>query len=293
MQRRAAALYFALFLVIGAGSYAYVTTAVDAQEPTISLDSAENYSQGEILTIGGRTYVVSGIESQNETTGSGTLTWTNSSARATVELENGSTYDGTWANASADSYRGSNWDVHIENTSDVSAFTLREQQNASQILANSSEVEDEPVDYQGESRVVYTNGSIGPTVEEYIGGPTTYTFEEGDTFAYNESVQNTTVEAVTGNVSTPSATLAWTTSAENTIDLEQGGNVTLADDQQRVAYFPDNETLQLSTNVSSYQSQVDQRQYFQERKAGIWGVSIVSFMAAIILLGAAYLPVKD
>jgi hypothetical protein len=289
MQRRAAALYFALFLVIGAGSYAYVTTGVDAQRPEISLEDAENYALGENITVDGRTYTVSEIESINESTGSGVLKYVNESFRATTTLENGSTYDGTWANETSEPYMGASWDVHIQNASNVSEFTLRGQQNASQVLVNSSEVEDEPVDYQGESRVVYTNGSIGPTVDEYVGEPTTYTISEGDTFAYNGSVQDATVESVSGDA----ATLAWTTSKENTVQLEQGGNVTLADGQQRVAYLPDNETLQLSTDVAGYQNQLDRQDYFGERKAGLWGVSIVSFLAAIILLGAAYLPVKD
>ena len=55
MQRRAAAVYFVFFLVIGAGAYSFLAVA---QGPAIELDG-ETYSQGDSFTVDGR---VPGVE---------------------------------------------------------------------------------------------------------------------------------------------------------------------------------------------------------------------------------------
>src|SRR6056297_941455 len=161
MQRRAAALYFALFLVIGAGSYGFIQT-VDAQQPTISLD-AQSYSQNDILTVDGRTYVVSEISAENASEAEGTLTWTNQSAQETATLENGS--DTTYQNES--------WQVQIANTSDVSQFTLQENLNVSAILANDDRVDDQTVTRNGQEQVVFTSNDTLVPLNEYLREPQT------------------------------------------------------------------------------------------------------------------------
>ena len=252
MQRRAAALYFALFLVIGAGSFGYIQM-VDAQKPTVELESDE-YSQGDVLTVDGRTYVVSEIAAENASEGeeaavTGTLSWTNQSARATATLEN----------ATNATYQNASWEVRIDNASDVSQFTLRENVNDSQQ------------------------------------DPQTVTFSEGEQFDYTTedgATQAARIDDVTGNVSTPSVTLSWEEPKENQIELTEGANVTL-NGQQRVVHFPSSDSVQLSTDIATYQDAQDKLAYFDERKKGLWGVSIISFLAAIVLLGTAYLPVKD
>ena len=284
MQRRAAALYFALFLVIGAGSFGYIQT-VDAQQPTISLD-AQSYSQNDILTVDGRTYVVSEISAENASEAEGTLTWTNQSAQETATLENGS--DATYQNES--------WQVQIANTSDVSQFALQENLNVSAILANDDRVDNQTVTRNGQDQVVFTANDTLVPLQEYLREPQTTTFSEGESFNYTTedgTVQPTTIDDVAGNVSTPSVTLVWETTQENTVSLAEGANVTLADGQTRVVHFTDAGKVQLSTDIAAYQEQTKQQDYFDERKKGLWGVSIISFLTAIILLATAYLPVKD
>lgn len=249
MQRRAAALYFALFLVIGAGSYGYIQT-VDAQQPTISLES-QTYSQGDILTVDGRTYVVSEITTENaseggEKTFSGSLAWTNQSAQETATLEN----------ATNTTYQNESWQVLIANTSDVSQFTLQENLNVSAILLNDSRVDNQTVNRDGEPHVVFTGNDTLKPLSEYLPEPETQNFSEGQTFNYTTeegSVQPATIDAVNGSVSPPSVTLVWDTTEENTMELAEGANVTLADGQARVVHFPDGETVQLSTNIQAYQ----------------------------------------
>lgn len=72
MQRRAAAVYFALFVVVGAGAYGLLGVM---SAPTIALDGP-SYAQGDQLSAGGVTYTVDSVgESsvtltfQNETSG--------------------------------------------------------------------------------------------------------------------------------------------------------------------------------------------------------------------------------
>jgi hypothetical protein len=60
-----------------------------------------------------------------------------------------------------------------------------------------------------------------------------------------------------------------------------------------IVHFPNNSTAVLSEDVEGYLEDTNRQDYFTERKNGLWGVSIVSFATAVILLGSAYLPVKD
>jgi hypothetical protein len=273
MQRRAAAIYFVLFLAIGAGTYGYITV-VDAQSPEIDVQG-EELTSDDTLRIGDRIYIASVSE------GSGELAWTNQSAQATASLENGSTT----------TYENESWTVIIENGTDVSEFDLREELNVSGILATDPAVEDEPVTIDGEDRVVFqSNGSTAP-LDDYLPTPETRTFAVGDTYQY-VAEEDGQVDATVTNVTTSAAELTWSTTRENTISLSEGGNVTLGDTQY-IAHFPNNDTVVLSENVQGYLEDTNRQKYFTERKNGLWGVSIISFVTAVILLGAAYLPVKD
>jgi hypothetical protein len=92
MQRRAAAVYFALFVLIAAGAYAFMQ--VGMAQPTAEFD-AETLSQGEQLTAGGTTYTVSTVDAESEegsTTYTVELTYTNqtSGEEETVSAGQGS-----------------------------------------------------------------------------------------------------------------------------------------------------------------------------------------------------------
>lgn len=277
MQRRAAAIYFVFFLVIGAGAYGYITV-VDAQRPQVTLD-APTYGVNDTVTVDGRTYTVASItaeESEGDTTVSGTLEWTNESARETATLAAGDTA----------SYEDASWTVIIENTSDVSEFTLEEAFNVSRLLAQDDAVEDDTVDYQGEPHVVYrSNNSLVP-LSEYLPERETVTFSEGDTYPHEGN------QATVSNVSPEEVTLSWVSPATNEIELENGGNATL-NGQTYLVIFPSENQVQLSQNFDQYQRTQSRIDYFNERKNGLWGVSIISFLTAIVLLGSAFMPVKD
>jgi hypothetical protein len=277
MQRRAAAIYFVLFLAIAAGSFGYITV-VDAQRPEVDVQGQELTSD-DTLRIGDRVYIASVSE------GSGELAWTNQSAQASASLEHNSTA----------TYQNQSWTVVIENRTDVSEFDLHEQLNVSAILANDPAVENETATFQGDEYVVYPANETSDRelvlLDEYLPAPETRTFAVGDEYEY-VAEEDGQVNATVTNVTTSAAELTWTSPQENTISLSEGGNVTL-DGTQYVAHFPDNSTVILSENVQGYLEDTRRQDYFTERKNGLWGVFIVSFGAAIVLLGAAYLPVKD
>ncbi|WP_336001610.1 hypothetical protein [Halorientalis halophila] len=273
MQRRAAAIYFALFLAIAVGSFAYINV-VDPQPPAIDVEG-EQLESDEFYTVGDQTYTVSVSE------GSGELAWTNQSAQSSASLENGSTT----------TYQNESWTVLIENRTDVSEFQLREEFNVSALLVADDAVDDEPVDRNGEPHVVYTQNQSLQPLDEYLPAPQTQSFAEGGQYEYTTE-EGAAVDATVSNVTTSAAELTWTAPEENTETLSEGTNVTL-NGQDYVAHFPDNDTLVLSQDIESYMEGVSRQEYFAERINGIWGVFIVSFLTSIVLLGAAYLPVKD
>jgi hypothetical protein len=97
MQRRAAAAYFIIFSVLAVGALGFMQ--VGASQPEVDLEGP-TYSQGDSLTVDGRSYTVTGISAEKEGGGhgaaaelvrSGELTWFNDSAMESAELANGST----------------------------------------------------------------------------------------------------------------------------------------------------------------------------------------------------------
>lgn len=78
MQRRAAAVYFTLFVVLGAGAYGFLAFS---SAPPVQLDGP-TYGETDEFTVGGVTYTV------NETgDGEGVLTWENRTAGETEAID--------------------------------------------------------------------------------------------------------------------------------------------------------------------------------------------------------------
>lgn len=274
MQRRAAAVYVTLFLVIAAGSYAFIGAA---QQPAVGLDEPDrSLTLGEernwtTFSVGGRTYNLTSVGG-----GSAEASWTNESARYTAQWDNNTTVE----------FQGTTYRALVPNRTDPSSVTLREVQN---LTENTS-----TVTHNGTEMVVVTrNGSqqLVP-VEEYkrqqFGAPQTRNFSEGDTVQYRNN--STTV----GNITNSAVPLSWTAPQTNSVSFEQGQTVDLGpNDRTFVAHFPDGNTLQLSTDVDAYRDQQAAVDEFNERIAGLWGVSILSFLTATLLAGLAYLPVRS
>ena len=284
MQRRAAAVYFVLFVLIGAGALGFVQ--VGMSEPTVQFPDAPEYASNDTITVDGRTHTVANIttvttgEEGGEEVVRGNLTWVNESARMTATLENGSTT----------TYEGAEYTVGLDNA--TGEVVLVEAQNVSAILAADPAVEDEPF-VQNDTRYVryVENGSL-QRLSAYLPEPERVTFAVGDDYRYPADSGNVT--ATISSVTADAATLSWTTSVTNRVPLEEGANVTL-NGQQHFVHFPDEGSVQVlpvDEYYGNYQSQLTEIDYWNERRNGVWGVVILAFLAGLILLATAYMPVK-
>jgi len=283
MQRRAAAIYVAFFIVLGAASYSVIATAT---APTVEFDNPDHrLSQGDQFSVDDRQYTVSSISAETSgggghgggasVTRSGELTWTNDTAR----------YTQTWEHNATVTYQDETYRVRVEDADDPTSFRLVEEINRTAILQEDSAVEDETVMVNGTEYVVRQDGD-GRTLtpaSEYFPTPAATDYAEGDSLQFQGNT--TTVADVTGE----GATLAWTAPRTNTVSVGNEANVTV-NEQQYFAYFPDNSTLVLESDYSVYQEQVNEIDTYHDHRNGLWGISIVSISTAIMLLGMAYMP---
>ena len=283
MQRRAAAAYFVFFLVVSVAAYAYIGVA-ESQRPAVELEGPE-LTNDSTLTAGGQTYTVSNIQMSGGGGGHGggggsmaaDLSWTNNSSQYTATIEAGSTVtqDNTTYNVSVDNATG--------------MLMLTAQQNVTQLLQNDSTVENSLATRDGERFVVYSQNDTLRPLQEWLPEPETVTYATGDQYPYQAEggTQTTTIT----NVTNSTATVEWIAPRQNTVELAEGGNVTLADGQY-FAHFPDHSTVQIvsTDQYSQYQETLAAQDYFHERKNGLWGISILSGIASVLMLGMAYLP---
>ena len=293
MQRRAAAVYLVLFVVLAGGAYAYIE--VGATQPEISIDGP-TYEQGDTLSVDSRTYTVTTVEAKAESGGggghgggggggytrSGELTWFNESNMKTAELENESTIQ----------FRDDQYVVSIANGTNVSSFSVVEAQNVSAIIANDSNVTGiVESDGSDERFVRYTDNTTQP-LSEYLPTPENETFATGETFPYAQ--ENSTIDTTVASVSPSAATLTWNNPANETIELSPGGNVTL-NGQTYFVHFESNSSVQVlpaDQYYGEYQSDQADINAYQERINGLWGIVLLSLLSSIILVAAAYLPNK-
>jgi hypothetical protein len=285
MQRRAAAVSVVFFLVVSAASYGLIATA---EEPSVGFENPEySLSTGQSFEVGGQEYTVTSIEASMESSGgghggggerlvrSGEVAWTNESAR----------YTESWDNGSSVSIDNQSYTVVVDSGEDPAAFTLREELDREAILQDDPDAENQLVTYNGSDWVVINRDGNRTLVapEEYFPEPATQRYEEGDQFSYNG--QQVSVADVTAD----QITLAWTAPRENTRSLGHLENVTLQGSTYLV-FFPNNDTVYLTQNFDSYRTQSNQIDRHHEHVNGLWGVSILSGLAAVALLGLAYLP---
>ncbi|MFC7140651.1 hypothetical protein ACFQMA_12560 [Halosimplex aquaticum] len=169
MQRRAAAIYFVFFLVIGAGAYGLIQTA---EEPTITMEG-DAYTAGDTVTLNDRQFTVASAD-----TGSGELSWVNESAVISTTIDNGSEVpvtDVRWEDQSARQeqtfeagstvqYNGSEYQVSINES--AGAFTLTQTGDAS---VNETYAVGDTVNYQGNEATVTSVTSNAATI--VWGGP--------------------------------------------------------------------------------------------------------------------------
>lgn len=278
MQRRAAAVYTALFLVIAVGAFAF---AGAAQEPAITIEDPEyNLSEGDEFEINGTTYTVASV-GMTEAGGGGHGGGGGAHLEATIEWNVTEEGGEEWTTGpdNAVEYNDGEYEVVIENATDVSAFTLREMPGDDVTVYTDDDgnrvVE---VEQDGETRIV--------PIEEYQ-GLQRFNFSEGDPIQYDG--QDATVD----NVSNGSVQITWTQEATEDVALAEGDTTDQIGDRTFVAHFPTDSAVMLTTDVEAYTQQADQQSFFHDRTDGLLMISFLSGATGFVLLGMAYLPRRE
>jgi hypothetical protein len=238
-----------------------------AQEPSVGIDNpTHSLSEGQSVTVNDRVYTVSSIDGETAQ-----LTWVDEEAE----------HSELWENGSDVTIGETEFTVRIDPGEDPTSATLVEVQTVGENVTT--------VEMDGSSYVVIeTDGQqvLIPEreyVREQQGEPERRAVAEGDSFEYQD--QTVTVQSIASG----GLTIEWQAPEENTVRVSEGDVVDL-NGQEFVGHFPDATTLDLSTDISSYTQQVEVLETYHERINGLWGVSILSGMGAVLTLAVAFLP---
>jgi hypothetical protein len=252
----------------------------------VTLDGPELTNESTFTGDEGTTYTVSNVHFASGGGGghgggggsmTGDLTWTNSSWHYTATVENGSTV----------TRDNTTYLVTTDNESEQ--MTLTAEQNVSALLRANESVENTLVTQNGTEYVKYRSDNRIEPLSQWLPEPDTRTYLVGAPFTYQSDTgpQQTNITAISDS----GATVEWVAPKDRSVELAEGGNVTLADGTY-FAHFPDHSTVQVVSveQYDDYQNTLSDQAYFHERKNGFWGVSILSGIAAVLMLGMAYLP---
>ena len=276
MQRRAVAVFVALFLGVAGVAGALTATA---ESPEIAFENPEiDASQNESIEVGGESYVVADISESENDAGQMVIS-------GTLEREFTAQTSETWANGSTVSVDDREWRVEIAGEN-ATEFTLVEVLDRQAILEADDAAENETVTLEDGEYVAVTDENGDRTlvpVDEYFPAPEERSYATGETLEYDG--QTVTIDDVTAD----GAVLVWEATQTETIEVGQEGTVTLGDTDY-VAHFPDASTLRLSSDMEGYEAQVAEIDTFKQYNSGLTRVFILSMLSSIMLAGAAFLP---
>ena len=276
MQRRAVAVFVALFFVVGGVAGALTATA---ESPEIALENPEiDAAQNETIDVGGESYVVADISEGENDQGQMVIS-------GTLERDFTAEASETWANGSTVSVGDSDWRVSIPDANGTE-FTLVEVLDRQAILGADDAAENETVTLDDGEYVAVTDENGDRTlvpVDEYFPAPEERTYATGDTLEYDG--QTATVDAVTAD----GAVLVWETTETETVEVAQQSVVTFGDTDY-VAHFPDASTLRMSTDIEAYEAQVSEIERHDQYNSGLSRVFVLSLLSAVMLAGLAFIP---
>ncbi|MFB6112078.1 MAG: hypothetical protein ABEJ35_06035 [Halobacteriaceae archaeon] len=280
MQRRAAAVSAAIFLLLAVGAYGLL--GMSSQPPVETQQTAE-LAAGDSVTLGGTQYNVSALEATSG--GTATFEWYNASARYTATLANNSTTTFQADAAQTDwNDSGLTYRVLTSAGNDTLSVTLREVQNVSE----------ETFTENGTTYVLVDRDNDGTReavpIEEYLDEPRTATFTMGDVLDY----RNNTTTIV--SISSEAVVLEWSAPRTNTREVSNGNNVTLGG-VSYIAYFRDTapasegpELVVLTQDQAGYERSIERQNYWSDRMRGLWGIVVLGIIGGLGLIGVAYLP---
>ena len=274
MQRRAVAVYVALFVLIGVASYTLMATA---EQPQVTVDNPDfQLSSGDEFTIDGQSYTAATVEEVTEEGGHGststhmaaTIEWTLAGVENTDE----------WAVGDTITVDEREWEVMGTTDSTVTVENVIDREA---ILESDPAADNQT--YSGEDGdFVRVSGETVP-VSEYF-DPDEVTFSEGETVSYDG--QQATVDSVTNE----SVTVSWTTDESNSQELGTGDTVTLGDNSTYTAYFTGSNTLELTEDAEAYEAAVAEQETFSQRVSGLRWVTFTAGFIAMLLIAFAFLP---
>jgi len=272
MQRRAVAVYVALFVLIGVASY---TLMVTAEQPQVAVENPNfQLSPGEEFTTGGQSYTAATVEEVTEEDDLGgsttymtaTIEWTLAGVENTDE----------WAEGDTITVDEREWEVVSITDSSV---TVEE------VIDREAVLEADPAadntTYSGDPDFVLVNDERVP-VSEYF-DPAVVTFSEGETIPYDG--QQATLDSVTNGI----VAVSWTTDESNSQELEAGDTITLADTTY-TAYFTGSNTLELTDDTEAYEASVAEQETFSQQVTGLRWVTFTAGFIAMLLIMFAFLP---
>jgi len=188
---------------------------------------------------------------------------------------------------------GDDYRVTIPNESDPDTATLTQELNVTRRLVEDPALDNQTfVDDNGVAfvRNKETNETI--PLAEFLPEAESDQITEGDTLTFEDN------EVTVGNITRSAVPLNRTVSATNEVDLEATTSLTLGpEDREFIVQFPANDTVRIVENTTSvwndYQSQQAEIDSYNERTNGLWGLVFITLLGALVLGGAAFLPVKD
>ncbi|RJX44726.1 hypothetical protein DM826_01045 [Halonotius aquaticus] len=274
MQRRAVAVYVALFVLIGVASY---TLMVTAEQPQVAVENPNfQLSSGDGFTVDGQSYTAATVEEVTEEGGHGststhreaTLEWTVANVENTDD----------WAVGDTITVDEREWNVVSTSASSV---TVEEAIDRTAILEADPAADN--TTYSGDNGEFVLVDDERVPVSEYF-DPATVTFTEGETIPYDG--QQATIDTVTNE----SITVSWTADESNSQTLKTGDTITLADNTTYTAYFTGPNTVELTDNAEGYQAAVSEQETFSQRVTGLRWVTFTAGFIAMLLIAFAFLP---
>ena len=274
MQRRAVAVYVALFVLIGVASY---TLMVTAEQPQVAVENPNfQLSSGDGFTVDGQSYTAATVEEVTEEGGHGststhreaTLEWTVANVQNTDD----------WAVGDTITVDGQEWNVVSTSASSV---TVEEVIDRGAILEADPAADN--TTYSGDNGEFVLVDDERVPVSEYF-DPATVTFTEGETMPYDG--QQATLDSVTNE----SVTVSWTADESNSQTLKTGDTITLADNTTYTAYFTGPNTVELTDSAEAYQAAVSEQETFSQRVSGLRWVTFTAGFIAMLLIAFAFLP---
>ena len=267
MQRRTAAIYAALLLLLAAGSYATIG-AVEA--PVISITNPEySYASGDQATLNNKAYTVSAVTSDFAE-----LEWIDESIVKTETWEADDTIKIGESDfligplSTVDSMTSTFILTEVRPIGDVETVTVNSQTYV--ILQTDSNTSSEPSLLLKED---YLTDKYGPATQIEL--------SIGDIIEYDSK------PTLIADVSDQIITVSWSSPKTNTLAISEG-DIIDSNGISYVAHF-ENYMLHLSSDVDDYERQASVIEKFYERINGLWGISILGSLASILLLSMAYL----